>query len=158
MASIKFDFSKNAKLGKSKNQVDNTSHYKYRDINTKDIVLSKDHITDVETIHSSGSNFDKDAVKEALHNILTFRNGEDILDPDFGIGEIYQMLYTPFDKHTTEKMLKTIREIIRKYEPRINVISIPTEYSEDTNTFSMTIFYEIPELGVSDSYQLILMQ
>ena len=158
MASIKFDFSKDAKLGKPKNQIDNSSNYKFRDVNTKDMVVSTDRITGAETIHNVDSNFDKDAVKAALHNILTFRSGEDVLDPEFGLGAVYQMLYTPFDKHTTEKMLKTIREIIRKYEPRINVISIPTEYREDSNTFSMTIFYEIPELNESDSYQLNLTQ
>lgn len=66
------------------------------------------------------------------------------------------MLYSPFDKYTTQKMLKILRSIIATYEPRIQVIEIPTVYSEDSQTFSMTIKYFIPALNANDEYQLEL--
>ena len=158
MAVIKFDFSKDAKLARDQAQKANTTDYTFRDINTTGMTTSTDKFTGKESAHVIDSNFDRNAVKAAIHNILTFRGGEAVLDPEFGLGPIYQMLYTPFDKHTTEKMLKTIREIIGKYEPRVEIVSIPTEYDEDTHTFSMTVHYIIPELEVEDSYQLELTQ
>lgn len=156
MASIKFDFSINSKLNRSKDKIDNSSNYKFRDINTSNMILEVDKITGAEKVHVSESSLNKEAIKSALRNLFSFKGGEDVLDPEFGIGPVYQMLYTPFDKHTTEKMLKTLRDIIAKYEPRIKVESIPTTYDEDSNTFSMKINYIIPDLGVYDVYDLIL--
>ena len=158
MSVIKFDFSRDAKFGKNEKQKANTSNFTFKDINTSQMTLHEDKFTKQEIAKISDPNIDRNAVKAAIHNILTFRGGEAVLDPAFGLGEVYQMLYTPFDKHTTEKMLKTIREIVGKYEPRVEIISIPTTYDEDKNEFLMKVIYRIPELAVEDTYELVLAQ
>lgn len=66
------------------------------------------------------------------------------------------MLYTTFDKHTTEKMLKTIRNIISTYEPRVEIISIPTEYDEDKNEYKLTVNYYVPSLMESATTQIYI--
>lgn len=66
------------------------------------------------------------------------------------------MLYTTFDKHTTEKMLKTIRNIISTYEPRVEILSIPTEYDEDKNEYKLTVNYYVPSLMESATTQIYI--
>ncbi len=68
------------------------------------------------------------------------------------------MLYSPYDKYTTQKMINSIREIISTYEPRIAIISVPVEYDEDKHEFTLTVNYNIPTLGINDSYQILLQQ
>lgn len=156
MASLKIDFSVSNILHKDKKLKDNSKSYTFRDINTKGFTVKQDHDGNPKQAYVASSSLDKEAVKAALHNILTFRSGEAILDPEFGLGAIYNLLYSPFDKHTTEKLLKTMRRIIADYEPRIEIIKIPTEVNEDDQTISMTIFYSIPALNATDSYNLVL--
>lgn len=78
------------------------------------------------------------------------------MTPNFGIGQVYEMLYTTFDKHTTEKMLKTIRNIISTYEPRVEILSIPTEYDEDKNEYKLTVNYYVPSLMESATTQIYI--
>lgn len=159
MSNLTFDFSVNEAIQPTKELQDNSKNFTYRDIATNKIYLKSDKITGDEYIRESDpSLYDAAAVKNALNNILNFKFGENILDPEFGIGDIYQMLYTPFDKHTTEKMLKTIRKIIANYEPRIEVISIPTTYDEDKQEFHMTINYYIPSLLINDTLEYFLIK
>ena len=68
------------------------------------------------------------------------------------------MLYSPYDKYTTQKMINSIKDIISTYEPRIEIISVPTEYDEDKHEFILTVNYNIPTLGINDSYQILLQQ
>lgn len=157
MANLVFDFSKRDIIQSTKSERDNSEHFLYKDINTSNIFYKSDRFTGKDTIKEGGSShYDANAIKNALTNILNFKSGENILDPEFGIGDVYQMLYTPFDKHTTEKMLKTIRSIIGRYEPRIEIISIPTEYDPDKQEFCMTINYFIPSLSINDTMKYYL--
>lgn len=136
MANINFDFS-NRELNVSGKNVTDTKTYIFRDINTSDFIIkTKDNNEYVKS--SSTSFYDKSAVKNALNNILHFKTGEAILEPEFGIGAIYDYLYTPFDKYTTQKIIKTLTDILTRWEPRIQITSMPTSYNEDTHEFFIT--------------------
>ena len=129
----------------------------YKDIGTSNMRYCEDGKTGVATVNDVGSsNTDADAVRAALLNILNFRAGDEVLDPEFGIGKVYQMLYTPYDKYTTQKMINTLKDIIAKYEPRIQVTSMPVTYSEEDQEFTLTINYVIPELAMADTLQMTL--
>lgn len=156
MGNISFDFSSNNILyPKGK---ENTP-FTYKDVGTSKIRLVKDirskeeHIADTDS-----SNIDMNAIKASLNNILSFKTCERILDPEFGIGPIYELLYSPFDKYTTQKMINTLKDIIAKYEPRIEIESMPTTYDEDKHEFLFTINYYVPALLMKDSFQLSLAQ
>ena len=154
MPNITFDFSRERIIHPKKRE--NLS-YTFRDIGTSNIRLIVDNLNKTETVKDSNtSNFDKNAIKASLTNILNFRNGERILDPEFGMGTVYEMIYSPFDKYTTQKMIKTMQSIISAYEPRISITSTPTTYNEDTHEFFITINYYIPELKEDDSYQFTI--
>ncbi len=150
MAGLQFDFSNKKGLRPSKKTRDNVN-YTYRDINTTAFVVDRN-----DNLSVGSSQYDLAAVRQSLRNIFSFRNGENILDPEFGIGQVYAMLYTTFDKYTTEKMLKTIRTIVSEYEPRVEIISIPTEYDEDKNEYHLTVNYYVPSLMETATMEVYL--
>lgn len=93
---------------------------------------------------SNTTNFDKAAIKNSLNNILNFRTGDSPLLPEFGIGQLYELLYSPIDKYSLEKLNLTVKNILSTWEPRIAVISVPMEH--DDVSVTITINYSIPAL------------
>jgi len=154
MGSISFDFSNDKILyPKGKNNIS----YVFKDIGTSKIRYYEDQKTgEVSVSDRDSSNVNSDAVRSSLMNLLHFRMGDEILDPEFGIGKVYQMIYTPYDKYTTQKMINTLKSIIAKYEPRIEVTSMPVVYNEDKQEFMITINYIIPALMMDDTLQISL--
>lgn len=65
--------------------------------------------------------------------------------PEFGIGQLYELLYSPIDKYTLEKINLTMKSILNLWEPRIYVLNIPIDY--DDSSITMTINYTIPALN-----------
>ena len=154
MGNISFDFSKESIVHPAGKE--NIS-FIYKDVGTDNMHYHEDERTGKITVDDTNSSkINADAVKSALTNILSFKTGERVLDPEFGIGKIYQMLYTPFDKYTTQKMINTIKDIIGKYEPRIEITSMPVTYNEDNQEYCMTINYIIPELLIEDTLEISL--
>ena len=154
MANITFDFSNEEIVHP---QGSNNIKFTYKDLGTGNIRYYVDPLTKKEHINAiDSSNLDAAAIKASLNNILNFRTGDEILDPEFGIGKVYEMLYTPFDKYVAQKMIKIMKDIIATYEPRIEVTAMPIEYNEDKQEFSITIHYYVPALSIDDSYQIVL--
>ena len=153
MANITFDFSNETIV----HPQGSATSFVYKDLGTGNLKYKIDRLTQKESVEDINSaNLDKAAVRSSLNNILNFRTGDKILDPEFGIGKVYEMLYAPFDKYTAQKMIKTLREIIGTYEPRIQITSMPVEYTEDKQEFCITINYVIPALELNDTYQVKL--
>lgn len=99
MANIKFDFSKKQIFNQ-----DSTTNFKYKDVGTDNLKIATDPITGKEKlIDINTSNIDIQAINASLTNILNFKNGESILDPQFGMSELYQLIYSPFDKYSSRK-------------------------------------------------------
>lgn len=124
MANLILDLSDNFLF----NQEEGVRSYKYRDIGTDNIRLKyglekngqiKYSISDLNT-----SNFDDVAIKAALNNIFQYRPGQRILQPMFG-NEIYKYLYMPMNKYTAANIVRTIRQMIEQWEPRVEIIDIP---------------------------------
>ena len=148
MANIKFNFSRKAAFNQ-----DQTTTFKYKDIGTSNIIVKEDRISGKETlVDTDTSNVDINAINAALTNILNFKNGESILDPRFGMSELYQLIYAPFDKFSSGKIIAAIRTIINTYEPRIQILDIPATYSEEKQEYYITINYLRPELGQTASF------
>jgi phage baseplate assembly protein W len=152
MANIKFTFSNKKVLNQT-----NVTNFKFKDIGTSNILLKYDRHNNKYVINDQNtSNVDVDAIKASLANILNFRNGESILDPEFGLGRVYELLYSPFDQYVSQKLIAALREILETYEPRIVIQSLPTIYSEDKGEYYVTINYIIPALNISDKYEVTL--
>ena len=58
----------------------------------------------------------------------------------------------PADQYTDTKIIKTLKDVISRWEPRIVITSTPLEHPDDM-TIVITINYDIPELNKSDSFQ-----
>lgn len=152
MANINFTFSNKKVLNQT-----NVTNFKFKDIGTSKILLKYDRHNDKYVINDKNtSNIDVDAIKASLANILNFRNGESILDPEFGLDRVYELLYSPFDQYVSQKLIAALREILETYEPRIVIQSLPTIYSEDKGEYYVTINYIIPALNISDKYEATL--
>jgi phage baseplate assembly protein W len=152
---ITFDFSPREINFSTPTSLENAKNYVYRDINTSSFLLKEEFNKEI-VFPPDNSVFDLAAIKNSINNILNFKRGEAILKPEFGLSDIYEYLYSPFDKHMTQKMIKTVRDILTKWEPRIEIVSIPTTYNEDKQEYVMTINYFVPSLKMNDKFQYIL--
>ena len=154
MANISFDFSNESVIYPAGKE---NTPFVYKDIGTSNMKYYEDSMTGKPFVDdANSSNINANAVRASLMNILNFRTGDEILNPEFGIGKVYQMLYSPYDKYTTQKMIDTMKSIIFEYEPRIEVISMPTSYDEDKQEFNITINYAIPKLSINDKIEISL--
>ena len=153
MANLKFDFSHEAVIHP---KGENTG-FVYKDIGTSNFKYKEENgnprVTAIDT-----SAIDTAAIKNSLNNLLNFKDGEEPLEPEFGISKILALIYTPFDKYTAQKMVSTLKGIISYYEPRIEITSIPTLYDEDKGEYELTINYTIPSLSINDSYKVTFNQ
>lgn len=153
MANISLDYSANLVF---RNGDDSFRKYTYRDIGTSNIREYKDpktkqnKINDVDT-----SNYDETAIKQSLINLFIFRPGEQILQPEFG-NELYRYLYEPFMSFTTDKIVRTIKQMVERWEPRIQITDIPVEVDEEAQCYYMQLKYIIPTLQKESSILLNL--
>ena len=97
------------------------------------------------------------AIYQSLRNIFNWKQGQRILNPDFG-NIIYKFLYEPISGLLEENIKLEITRML-KYEPRINVINIKVDLSNvdqiDRNEIHVTIIYKIPRLSndqLTDTY------
>ena len=105
----------------------------------KDINLSfKRHpvTNDVVTIR------DEDAIKKSVKNIIFTILGEKPFSPDFGsfVSESLFSLNTEYDSITLEDEIKNV---LYRFEPRIDNISVAVAILADTNETNATIKYDI---------------
>lgn len=153
MANISFDYSANLVFNKEE---DSFRKYTYRDIGTNNIRSYQDPITkQKKIIDIDTSNYDSDAVKQSLKNLFSFKPGEQILQPQFG-NELYRYLYEPVISFTTEKIARTIKQMVERWEPRIQILDIPIEADEQQQCYYIQLNYFIPTLQIESSIMMNL--
>jgi len=150
VANIVYDFS-NTFLNRNKDP--NVNDITYRDINIikltdRIITKNKNKIDEFDYHQISDSNtsrLDKEAVNNALTNLMTFKPGDYILQPDFG-NILYQYLYEPINGYMAEKISYTLRKMIYDWEPRISILDIKIAPDMDNNSYEIRVYYTIPTL------------
>lgn len=153
MANITFDYSANLVFNKGE---DSFRKYTYRDIGTENIRSYKDPITkQIKIVDIDTSNYDEAAIKQSLKNLFNFRPGEEILQPEFG-NELYRYLYQPVISFTTDKIVRTIKQMVERWEPRIQIVDIPIEADEDEQCYYIQLRYLIPTLQTESSIMMNL--
>ena len=117
---------------------DTLKTYIYRDISPEfDISTStKDILT----------NDDYTAVEGGIYNLFLFKQGERIINPEFG-NSLYRYLYEPINDLTAKKIGNEIYSMFDKWEPRVKINDIKIEPNIDDNTYYITILYSVPSLG-----------
>lgn len=91
------------------------------------------------------------AVKRALYNIISTRKGERFYRPDLG-SNITDLLFEPLDAATASLISQEIEFVIRKYEPRVNLIRADVDLNYDNNGFDVVIAFEV--IGIETDVQV----
>jgi phage baseplate assembly protein W len=65
----------------------------------------------------------EDDIRQSILIILETAPGERVMRPDFGCG-IHELVFEAIDSTTLQRIRSTAEEALRKYEPRIDVLSV----------------------------------
>ena len=91
------------------------------------------------------TNSDVNAIRSSMANIFSWRQGQRILNPQFG-NVLYSFLFEGLNDVTRENMKKSIMTMLN-VEPRINVMVIDVVFNDDDDSeVTVNLQYEIPTL------------
>jgi len=91
---------------------------------------------------------DLGAIKNSLFNLFTTVPGQKILNPIYGLN-LTQYLFVPISTTQAQIIGETIFTGIRKYEPRVNIITINVETDYDNNQYNIYLVLSIPSLNIT---------
>ncbi len=95
------------------------------------------------------ANFDLTAIRQSLHNIFSWKQGQRILDPEFG-NILNDYVYETINSLTMDNMKIAIEKMLR-YEPRIVIIDIDIQKTNqmiDRSEININITYDVPLLAI----------
>jgi phage baseplate assembly protein W len=82
-------------------------------------------------------------IAEALRIILSTRQGERVMRPDFG-SRLHEYLFDPIDLNTATMIQKAANDAITQWEPRVKDVQVEASFSEGVEGgFVLNIFYTI---------------
>lgn len=82
------------------------------------------------------------AVKQSIVNLLLTIPGERPFQPLIG-SKLSTLLFEPLDFGIAALIKNEINDTIRKYEPRVRVVSLDVEPNFDENAFDVNLEFEI---------------
>jgi phage baseplate assembly protein W len=85
---------------------------------------------------------DETAIKIALQNLVMTRKGERPFQPQIG-SRIPELLFDMHDYATAAIINDEIRDLVRRYETRVNLVNAVTEPNFDSNSYEVYMEYEI---------------
>jgi len=90
---------------------------------------------------------DESAIAKSVRNIVGTAFGEKPFDLNFG-SPVAKILFEPFDPRIAASYSASIREVVQRNEPRVNVLDVFVEARPDSNALTIVIDYEIIGLSV----------
>jgi len=85
---------------------------------------------------------DVNAVKQSLRNLLFIRKGEKPFRPEIG-SDLHKVLFEPMDFLTVDLMRDIIKEVIKKYEPRVNLQDVEINPQYDSNSYDVILYFYV---------------
>ena len=85
---------------------------------------------------------DANAIARSVKNIVFTLPGEKFFNPTFG-SRISRTLFENIDDITASVIVDEIKESIRNFEPRVELLDVEAFPNFDNNQFDVTIVYEI---------------
>ena len=85
---------------------------------------------------------DANAIARSVKNIVFTLPGEKFFNPNFG-SRISKVLFENIDDITASVIVDEIKESIRNYEGRVELLDVQAFPNFDNNQFDVTIVYEI---------------
>jgi phage baseplate assembly protein W len=84
----------------------------------------------------------ENSVKRAIRNLVMTQPGERRFQPEYGCN-IRRFLFDNISDYVTGLIKDVIKESISKYEPRVRVIDVLVIANESTNSYEVTIIFEV---------------
>ena len=84
----------------------------------------------------------ENAIARSVKNIVFPLHGEKFFNPTFG-SRISRTLFENIDDITASVIVDEIKESIRNFEPRVELLDVQAFPNFDNNQFDVTIIYEI---------------
>ncbi len=84
----------------------------------------------------------ENAIARSVKNIVFTLPGEKYFNPNFG-SQISKVLFENIDDITASVIVDEIKESIRNYEPRVELLDVEAFPNFDNNQFDVVITYEI---------------
>ena len=84
----------------------------------------------------------ENAIARSVKNIVFTLPGEKFFNPNFG-SQISKVLFENIDDITASVIVDEIKESIRNFEPRVELLDVQAFPNFDNNQFDVTIIYEI---------------
>ena len=84
----------------------------------------------------------ENAIARSVKNIVFTLPGEKFFNTDFG-SRISQVLFENIDDITASVIVDEIKESIRNFEPRVELLDVQAFPNFDNNQFDVTIIYEV---------------
>ena len=106
----------------------------FKDIN---ITFKKHPVTNDLVVSKDAS-----AIKQSIVNLLMTNKGERVYQPEYG-SDLRRFLFEPMDFATAAAIQSNIVSTIKKFEPRIGVLSLEAAPNFDDNGFDVEMTYEI---------------
>lgn len=85
---------------------------------------------------------DEEAIKTSLKNLIQTKNFERPFHPEIGC-QVYSLLFENFTPVVVETAKKTIFDVVEKFEPRVTVLSVDVQQTQDPNEITITIYFKI---------------
>lgn len=90
---------------------------------------------------------DIDAVKQAVKNLVLTNFYERPFHPEIG-GNVSAKLFEPADRFTALEIRDEIKQVLKKYEPRVNGVKVQVFDESDANRYVVNIIFNIIFLQV----------
>ena len=94
---------------------------------------------------------DISTIRQAMKNIILTNSGERPFDYLFGTS-LYKNIFENLTYEVIMDIQTKIATTLRRYENRVDILNIKVKKSlVDEYTADITIFYQIPDIGISDA-------
>lgn len=95
----------------------------------------------------------EDSIYEAILIILGTALGERIMRPDFGCA-IHDLIFAPNNPNTHGLIVYYVKEAIRKWEPRVQDVTVEVETSRDEET-KVTVNVEYRVISTNNVFNMV---
>lgn len=94
---------------------------------------------------------DSESVKKSVRNLLSLKRYEKPFHPEINSG-IYDSLFENTSSLHLDAIKTTVFQLIKKYEPRINLQNVEILPNLDGNSYTLTLIYTIVNLQTPFTY------
>ena len=88
---------------------------------------------------------DIEAVKQSVKNLVLTSKKDRLFQPWLGSG-LRDLLFEPADSITMSAIKREIYDVINKYEPRVRILAVDVIDESDTNSYRISIMFQIVNL------------